>query len=587
MQSVTSDKPNDSKAQTVKRVSVPVGQRLKDLVKLFGKRDKKLLYVDGQPRPGTAEKFNPFRLNSTAAAIQLGVEQAEVESRGAFGRSISSESALCIDEHCVLDLYLSACRNLPGFEMACKSLGKTPSPVFKAKKAVAPVPFDGSEPPLRFDTPLFDRLEIKPSALCSALGFGATGSGKSASLVRPLLNAMLAYRLDDGKTTSMLVIDPKVELLSSVQEVLGQQGELDRLVVMGQCAALNFFEENDGLSLTDRFEKVKSFYATSSVNGDDARWQMFAEQLIMSFLKDDQIFANLTGLPLLESVVALVSNDMQYLKRNQWVALRKLLLFGMGGSEALRFLCDVYDVLMFSVGITQVERPISRYVNLKAESETQWFYNSRGSLTIVDGLGSDDMEAIIDMSVRRGLERPDRTDMAELIDRGAVLVLQPRQTKTHDIIGKALKSLFFRTVMERKDMTRPIAYVVDEFQRYITCDDETGDHGFLDRCRAYRCNAVLASQSMSALLTAVGEGRNGSTAVDSLLTNLPTKACFRTTDLATVRTTQSFIPSDSRSDQHVLSYRPPSSLLTGEYYFAFGHEWGRARYQLPEVRVAA
>jgi hypothetical protein len=213
-------------------------------------------------------------------------------------------------------------------------------------------------------------------------------------------------------------------------------------------------------------------------------------------------------------------------------------------------------------------------------------YNARGALTIVEGLASDDMSSVMDMSVRRGLSKGARTDMAALMDRGAVLVLQPRHTKTHDVIGRALKSLFFRTTMERKDMSRPVAYVVDELQRYISSDQETGDHAFLDRCRAYRCNAVLASQSMSALLTAVGEGRNGGTAVDALLTNLPTKACFRTTDLETVRTMQSFIPRDSRSDQHILSFRPPSSLFTGEYYYSFGHEWGRARYQLPEVRLA-
>jgi hypothetical protein len=264
------------------------------------------------------------------------------------------------------------------------------------------------------------------------------------------------------------------------------------------------------------------------------------------------------------------------------VALRKLLLFAMEAPENLRLVSDIYDVLMFGVGITKLERPIARYVQMK--DQDQWFYNARGALTVVDGLGSEDIERVIDLSVRKGQPRKDRTDVAALIDRGAVMVLQPRQTKTHDLMGKALKSLFFRAVMERPDMERPIAYVCDEFQRYITCDEESGDHAFLDRCRAYRCNAVLASQSMAALLAALGQGSHGNNSLDSLLVNTPTKVCFRTTDVDTVTSMKSFIPPDPRSGSHILNFRPPSSLKTGEYYFALQHTWGRTRYQLPSQR---
>ncbi len=574
------------KRTTVRKLSAIELKRLAILSKKFGKRDRRSYYLDGVLTPVGDETLPLLRIDPVAGTITR--DCTERKKTEGFSGTFGGVSTEVIHEHSMLDLYLRACKLIPGFQKACAARYKESIPVFQAKPAVAPIAFDGTEPPLKFETPLFDRHEIKPSSLCNALSFGATGSGKTVSFIFPLMFSMLAYQLDNGKATSMLVIDPKVELLGAIESVLGQQDELDRLVVMGKCPPVVYFEENDGLSLTDRFEKAKSFYSPSSADsyGDGARWQRFAEDLIMSFLKDDQLFANVTGLALLEIVAALVSGDMQYLERTQWSALRKILLLGMESNETLRLICDVYDVLMFSVGITKVERPIARYVNLKTD-DAQFMYNARGALTIVEGLASDDMSSVIDMSVRRGLPRGARTDLAALMDRGAVLVLQPRQTKTHDIIGRALKSLFFRTVMERRDMARPIGYVVDEFQRYITSDEETGDHAFLDRCRAYRCNAVLASQSMSALLTAVGEGRAGSTAVDSLLTNLPTKACFRTTDLETVRTMQAFIPRDSRSDQHILSFRPPSSLLTGEYYFSFEHDWGRSRYQLPEVRLSA
>jgi hypothetical protein len=171
--------------------------------------------------------------------------------------------------------------------------------------------------------------------------------------------------------------------------------------------------------------------------------------------------------------------------------------------------------------------------------------------------------------------------VAALIERGAVLVFQPRQSATHDLVGGALKSLFFRCVMERQDMQRPMSYFCDEFQRFITFDPETGEHAFLDRCRAYRVNSFLATQSMAALLAATKRGVQSSNALDSILVNTPTKVCFRTTDQSAVATMKCFIPRDPRSEQHILNFRPPSSLLTGESYFSLGNSWGRTRYQLP------
>jgi DEAD/DEAH box helicase len=450
---------------------------------------------------------------------------------------------------------------------------------FVAKKAVAPVPYDGAEPPLVFSPTLFDRHEVLPSALTNALAIGSTGSGKTVSFVLPALRAMLDYRLAQGKTASLLVIDPKVELLTAVEEKLTALGERPRLVVVGQCAPISYFQDNDGLSVADRFEKVKSFMAVSGPRADDHRWQLFAEQLILAFLKDDQQFANVCQLPLLESVATLVTGDAQYLERNQWVALRKLLLLGMEDPANLRHISDAYDVLTFGVGMTRMDRPFARYVALK--DGDQFFYNARGALTVVDGLGSTDIEHLMDFSVRRHLKKAHTTEVAELIESGHVIVFQPAQTATHDLVGAALKSLFFRSVMERQDMQRPMGYFCDEFQRFITADPDTGEHTFLDRCRAYRVNCFLATQSMAALMAAVNKGGNSfSSSLDSMLVNTPTKLCFRTTDVHAVATMKTFIPRDPQSEQHVLNFRPPSSLLVGEYYFAMGHQWGRTRYQL-------
>jgi hypothetical protein len=562
--------------------------RLERLISQFKNRDKKLVYVNGLQHDDDAQLIWVTRLKRDRNGVARIIRNAEKLTMALgrnYNKAFSKEFGPVVDEHSALDLFLTACKRLPGFEEASgRRLKERPfMPVTKA--AVPPIPYDGSEPPLVFESPLLDQSEILPSAMVNALAIGSTGSGKTVSFMLPTLMSMLTYRLSGGKTASLLVIDPKVELLSRIEDKLAKLGELDRLVVLGRCDPINYFQEGDGLSVSDRFEKVKSFVPVAGTSAEDNRWQIFAEQLILSFLKDDQKFADVCGLPLLESVAALVTGDDRYLVRNQWVALRKLLLLGLEDGLKLRHICDVYDLLTGCVGLTKLDRPFVRYVTLK--DTDQYFYNARGALTIVDSLGSEEIEHILDLSVRRGLPKKNRTDVAALVECGAVLVFQPRNNATHDLVGGALKSLFFRSVMEREDMTRPMGYFCDEFQRYITTDPETGEHAFLDRCRAYRVNSFLATQSMAALLAATSRRANAAGTLDSILVNTPTKVCFRTTDRAAVVTMSAFIPKDPRSDQHVLNCRPPSALKTGEYYFALEHNWGRTRYELPKIQCTS
>ncbi|MFZ4479091.1 MAG: type IV secretory system conjugative DNA transfer family protein [Rhodoferax sp.] len=578
----------DPANQTVLCVNAVQRARVKDLILEFKKRKTKTVYNGGALHSDDSQKVRLIALgrgidrsSKVAAKFVRSSRLTSTESGKNYTTSFPAVLGAAIDMHSVLDLFHKACKLLPGFEQASAQRYKETIAALVAKQAVAPIPYVGSEPPLVFDSPLLERSRILPSDFLNALGIGTTGSGKTWSLILPTLFSMMEYRLAGGKTCSILVVDPKVELLTGIESKLKELGELDRLVVVGRCAPIDYFDDNDGLSLADRFEKVKSFVMVTgaSANSTDQRWQAFADQLILSFLKDDQKFSDACRFPLLESIAAMMTGDVGYLERNQWVALRNILLLGLESQLNLRHLSDVYDVLTMGVGMTSMDRPFARY--LAIDDRDQYFYNARGALGVVDSLGSQDIEQLMDFSVRRNLAKKNRTDVAALVARGAVLVLQPRQTTTHDLVGRALKSLFFRSVMERKDMERPMGYIADEFQRFITSDPETGEHTFLDRCRAYRVNCVLATQSMAALLAAAGRGGNSASAIDSILVNCPTKLCFRTTDDTAVSTMKAFIPRDPRSEQHILNFRAPSTLLTGEYYYCFKHFWGRTRYQLP------
>ena len=573
----------EMQAQTTKRVKSITSlqtQRLKKLIAQLRKRDKVPAYLNGTVETDEGIQFSSLKLGESKdySIIKTKEKTCIKQSRKTFGWQTDDKAAMA--EHSALDLFLALCKRYPLFEKASARRYQSTQIKASARQPVPPMPYTGEEPPYVFgDSTLFDRSEIHPKDLLNSIAFGTIGSGKTASFIEPLLFSMLAYRLTCGKTSSILVIDPKIELLEGVKNILQSLNELDRLVVVGLAAPIQYFSDDDALSVSDRFTKVKGFFPSSSSNGNDERWQQMSDGLILSMLRDDQVFSDFTGMPLLESICAIVTDNQDYLHRGQWVAMHRLLLLGMEDMETLKHISAVYDAFMIGVGSPDSERPLSRYVALK-ESE-QFFYNARGA-SVLTGPLSADIASLVDLSVRRGLPMGQRTDIADLVATGKVILYQPRPSSTYELVGRALKGLFFRAVTEREDMERPVAYVVDEFQRFISNDPETGEHAMLDRNRAYRMNAVLASQSYAALATAVAGDRHSGTALDSIMTNCPSKVLFRTPDLASVHAMQSVIPRDPFGDGHVLTFRPPSSLLVGEYYYTLQGKWGRTRYKLPK-----
>jgi hypothetical protein len=578
--------PHRSLSESVQELNATQLGRLEHLLTRFSKRTRKGFYHLGKVQSEEDTQRPSLQLVRHADERGASIVKSDIEEDSdelPILRRLAVSPAKKKSEHSALDLFVHVCQRVPGLKAA--SSRETHPVSLKSVYAaqVAPIPFDGLEPPLKFDPPLLGLSQILPSEICNSLVLGSTGSGKTISFLQPALLAMLEYRIAD-KAAALLVIDPKVELLASIRQKLVDLGELDRLVVIGECPPVQFFQDNDDLALSDRFAIARQFVAEGT-HGDEGRWAAMADRLIISLLRDSELFGNAVGVGLLESMAAIVTGDASFYARNEWVALRQVLMLGMESSAQVAYLADLYDTLCFSIGLTKIERPLARYAAIK--DEDQYFYNARGALLIADLLGGDEIESLLDMSVRRTANKKELCQIADLIDRGAVIVFQPRPKATHDLVGAALKSAFFRCTMQRKDMNRPIGLVYDEAQRFITTDEETGEHTFLDRCRAYKVITVMATQSIAALQAAVASKPGSRGALESILVNTPTKVCFRTNDVAALQVMKGFIPGDPSGAGHVLQARPPSTLRVGECYFSLGHTWGRTRYHLANTKISA
>ena len=144
-----------------------------------------------------------------------------------------------------------------------------------------------------------------------------------------------------------------------------------------------------------------------------------------------------------------------------------------------------------------------------------------------------------------------------------------------DMIARSLKALFFEAVLgdrarQRKEHGRPlVAYIADEFHRFITSDRTHGEQSFLDTCRSFGAFCVLACQSTSSMKYVLRDIEGGSDKVDAavsiLLNNTGTKLFFRTTDVATQEWVAKLAPREPGAGS-VVDARPLSTLAPGECY---------------------
>ena len=178
----------------------------------------------------------------------------------------------------------------------------------------------------------------------------------------------------------------------------------------------------------------------------------------------------------------------------------------------------------------------------------------------------------------RAAERADAVDFARLASPeagGRLLLYQPRRDGLDALLAMALKAQFFEAVLAEpaRVALKPglplVGYVADEFHRFVTADAVHGEQSFLDTCRSHGAFCVLATQSTRSIAHALslgGAGRDtNEAALDILLANTATKLFFRSTDPDTAARVAALSP-HRPGFSPATSVRPLATLAPGEAY---------------------
>lgn len=456
-----------------------------------------------------------------------------------------------------------------------------PRPTYKkqVRRQVMPaVSWHGTEPPFKLAKSggFYGMDQLYPTQLAHGMAIGGTGGGKTTSVVAPLLSGMLRYKCPTSngyKDAAMLVIDPKCELQAVVEKALGDShaARLVHLAVDPELPPVAFFGQDDGLTSRDKLERLNVVLGTSELgSGSHSYWHTAGLEVVLQFIELERAYREKTGRSLIERLCKNLEEIHGF-----WQGLDVLFAFTRRMRKCLQKVEQEIKAALDEVGLSRHRNAnvVAAFCD-DADNNIQWHYRMQSVDPLVSLLSDQAIAGIVDFEPFPDSSR-ERLEVRDCLDRGKVLLFQPQPTQVSEVAARALKAKVYEAVKTRSDMERPIGIVVDEFQKFITCDSESGDAMFMDTARAYRANCILATQSVAALHLALGDSARARAAVEAILVNTPSKWFFATKDVATQTTVRNLIP-NSPKGQHILDRRPLAQLRPGEAYWSLANgDWGR------------
>jgi type IV secretory pathway TraG/TraD family ATPase VirD4 len=342
-----------------------------------------------------------------------------------------------------------------------------------------------------------------------ALITGQPGSGKTRCILLPLLRSILQTTgTKDESKAGLVIADPKGEFEPLLNDLLRSVGREDDLVVLKPgCAYYNplaspFYSPNEIVEKIIGFANNTNRNMTSQVRSDEAYW------------------AN---------------------------ALRSLLGAVVAAART------IHGELSYAL-LNETFRKIDKFQN--ASNASQWMRENNLSESTVEGirdylsLPEDKTRPCVTTSFTntlqcwrneplRQLTTPTKSlpsiDPIDVIHRGKILLLACTDAAYGVSIAPllvAIKEHLFSAVLARDKIevvgdgttwtpvnrTRPVFFIADEFQGYVTADASMGELVALDRMRSNRAGYIACTQNLASLHSVLGNSAHA-TRLISLFAN--------------------------------------------------------------------
>jgi len=331
---------------------------------------------------------------------------------------------------------------------------------------------------------------------------GATGSGKSSSVINPLLDQLIRHCSDDPiRRNGLLILDLKGdgEVVPVVRKALG--GEQDRLTVL----------DGRSRSWIDPFEPIRQF----ELKGIDASAQRLASGVPV--VESNPYWHQVFGEMVRQVLNTLFLSDPEFTVDEGISLLSKQLLGGDAAQEMYDRLSTI-EVRCFaekSESLTEVLQNLRRTQRMweTLDPRTKSNFLSMGP-TIVGPLSS---------AVTRPLfsgEESDRISVGEVINNGEILLVSMDSFSNPEaaaFVGRMVKADFYAAISARESLVlrpqRLAGFIVDEWAQCATggIGQRSSDTAALQLIRSRGGFVIGATQSIASIDLRLGFAQRNAT----------------------------------------------------------------------------
>ncbi len=352
---------------------------------------------------------------------------------------------------------------------------------------------------------------------------GTIGSGKTSSAIYPFSEQLIKYKSNSSKEKlGILCLDVKGNFYKQIRFYAKKFGRLNDLIVIGLNSKETYNPlDKPNLNPLVLANRLKTILTLISPNNSESFWLDKAEQLIAEAIKLCRLYNN--GYVNFNELHKLINNKTYYLEKIKYLRnlflsnkFSKINLYNLTSAinffENEFFKLDERTISILKSEITRITLPFVSDYNI-----SRIFSPPRNQITF------------------RGFRN--------LISEGKIVVLSMNISEfasLSKIIATYMKLDFQSEVMSslNKKFSRPVAFVCDEYQEYIT----SSDANFFSESREAKCINIISTQSYSSLLNTIKD----ESALKVIIQNLVNKLWFRTDDIFTIENAQKQIGKEDK-----------------------------------------
>ena len=344
---------------------------------------------------------------------------------------------------------------------------------------------------------------------------GTIGSGKTSSAIYPFSKQLINYKNNlNSEKLGILCLDVKGNFYKQIYNYAKQFNRLKDLIIIGLNSNKTYNPlDKPNLNSLVLANRLKTILTLISPNNSESFWLDKAEQILSEAIKLCRLYNN-NYVNFIE-IHKLINDKKYYYSKIEY--LRKSFVSNTFSNEELYNLTssinffekefyslDDRTISILKSEITRITLPfISNYKISKLFSPPKCNITFKG--------------------------------FKDLIYSGKIVVLSmniSEYTLLSKILATYMKLDFQAEVMNRisSRCQRPVAFICDEYQEYITASDAN----FFSESREAKCINIVATQSYSSLLNSIKD----ESALKVILQNLVNKIWFRTDDIFTIECAQ-------------------------------------------------